>query len=203
MNIFKRAWLLFLRKMFYHQGNSSQEHIEMINETVTQLQELMTKSTSNDKIPMLDKILLPYGIPMGANKKGVLTHLGNFRISAHYDLSIPMGHLYKIYFIKMRFDRLCANTQFHLLNNQLYLAKTDFSTRLNSHQYESFLKGFIGTDHHPDKYTGIIIPYYMRDIQSNLLRIHNPLGYLSVIYYSGNRKLQTQVESILKQQIFN
>ena len=185
--------------MFYHHGNCSHENIEIMNTTVTHLQELMIKSVSKDKIPIHDEILLPYGIPMGASKKEVITHLGNFRISDHYDLSILMGHFYKIYFIKMQFDHLCMLTQFHLLDNQLYLTRTDFSTRLNSNQYEYFLNGFIGIDYHLDRYTGVL-PYYIKDKQSTLLRILNPKGYPSVTYYSGDQKLQAKIENIIKQQ---
>ena len=99
----------------------------------------------------------------------------------------------------MQFDHLCMLTQFHLLDNQLYLTRTDFSTRLNSNQYEYFLNGFIGIDYHLDRYTGVL-PYYIKDKQSTLLRILNPKGYPSVTYYSGDQKLQAKIENIIKQQ---
>jgi len=199
MNDFKIRWILFLKKIFANTDRVSTEHLDLLNKTMAQLHELVRKSQSKDKIPLLKEILLPYGIPMGINNSEVLKRLRNHRILSQYDLSVEMNHRYKVYFVKMWFNPLCLDVQFHLIDNQLYLSKTKFLTRLNSQQYECFLNGFIGLDYHLDRYSGIL-PYYLADEQSNLLRIHNSKGYPSVTYYSGDKKVQTKIESIVKQQ---
>jgi hypothetical protein len=110
-----------------------------------------------------------------------------------------MKHLYKVYFGKLWVNNLSLIAQFHLIDNYLYLSRTDFSTRLNDNQYEYFLNGFIGLDYHLDRYSGIL-PYYVKDEQSTMLRILNPKGYPSVTYYSGDKKVQTKIETIIKRQ---
>jgi hypothetical protein len=193
------GWSQFFKKMFFYPDRTSSEHADLLSETMVQLQELVRKSQSKDKIPLLEEILLPYGMPMGSNNREVLKLLRNFKIHSQYDLSVQMSHLYKVYFVKMWFNHLSLRVQFHLIDNQLYLARTKFSTRLNSNQYENFLNGFLGLDYHLDKYTGIL-PYFVKDQQSTLIRIHNSKGYPSVTYYSGDKKVQTKVEAILKHQ---
>lgn len=188
-----------LKRMISRPNQSSLEHIELKNGIVSQLQELVKKSLSKDKTPILEEILLPYGMPMGINNQQVLKFLRNYKIFAQYDLSIEMNHRYKVYFVKMWFNQLSLIVHFHLIDNQLYLSKTEFLTRLNSNQYECFLNGFLGLDYHLDKYIGIL-PYFVKDQQSTLIRIHNSIGYPSVTYYSGDKKVQTKIESIVKQQ---
>lgn len=193
------GWSQFLKKMFFYPDRTSSEHADLLSETMVQLQGFVKKSQSKDKIPCLEEILFPYGMPMGINNREVLKLLKNFKIHSQYDLSFQINHLYKVYFVKMWFNHLSLIVQFHLIDNQLYLVRTEFLTRLNSNQYECFLNGLIGTDHHLDKYTGIL-PYFVKDQQSTLVRIHNPKGYPSVTYYSGDKKVQTKIESIVKQQ---
>lgn len=188
-----------LKRMISRPNQSSLEHIELKNGIVSQLQELVKKSLSKDKTPILEEILLPYGMPMGINNQQVLKFLRNHKIFAQYDLSIEMNHRYKVYFVKMWFNQLSLDVQFHLIDNQLCLSRTEFLTRLNSNQYECFLNGFLGLDYHLDKYIGIL-PYFVKDQQSTLIRIHNSKGYPSVTYYSGDKKVQTKIESIVKQQ---
>lgn len=197
MNKFKIGWILFLKKMFFYPNRVSSEHTVLWSETMTQLQEFVKRSQSKDKMPFLEENLLPYGMPMGINDREVLKFLRNFKVLSQYDLSVQMNHLYQVYFVKMRFIELSLIVQFHLIDNQLYLSRTEFLTRLNSHQYECFLDRFIGLDHHLDSYTGIL-PYYVKDSQSTLLRIHNSKGYPSVTYYSGDKKVQTKIENIIK-----
>jgi len=199
MNNFKNGWVLFLKKMFPNPERISSEHTDLLNETMTQLQEFVRKSQLKDKIPLFEDILLPYGMPMGTNNREVLNFLRYFKISSQYDLSIQMNHIYEVYFVKMWFNHLSLIVQFHLIDNQLYLSRTEFLTRLSSSQYERFLNGFIGLDYHLDKYTGIL-PYFVKDQQSSLLRIHNSKGYPSVTYYSGDKKVQTKIATIIKQQ---
>ena len=185
--------------MSFYPDCTSGEHVDLLRETMVLLQELVKNSLSKDKIPLLEEILLPYGMPMGIDNRQVLKFLRNYRIFAQYDLSVKMNHRYKVYFVKMWFNHIQLIAQFHLIDNKLYLSRTNFSTRLNSNQYECFLNGFIGTEPHLDKYTGIL-PYFVKDQQSTLIRIHNSKGYPSVTYYSGDKKIQTKVEDILKHQ---
>ncbi|BBE16240.1 hypothetical protein AQPE_0377 [Aquipluma nitroreducens] len=193
------GWSQLLKRMSFYPDCTSSEPVDLLGGTMFLLQELVKKSLSKDKTPLLEEILLPYGMPMGINNQQVLKFLRNYKIFAQYDLSIEMNHRYKVYFVKMWFNQLSLDVQFHLIDNQLYLSKTEFLTRLNSNQYECFLNGFLGLDYHLDKYIGIL-PYFVKDQQSTLIRIHNSKGYPSVTYYSGDKKVQTKIESIVKQQ---
>ncbi len=193
------GWFDFFKKKIFYLDCTSSEHTDLLIGTMVHLQKFVKISQSNDKIPLIEEILLPYGMPMGINNRQVLRFLKNYKIFAQYDLSIEMNHRYKVYFVKMWLSNLSLIVQFHLIDNQLYLSRTDFLTRLNSNQYECFLNGFIGTEYQLDKYTGIL-PYFVKDQQSTLIRIHNSKGYPSVIYYSGDKKVQTKIESIAKQQ---
>ncbi len=194
MNIFKKAWI-----QFFYSDRIPREHADLLDETMAQLQEFERKSHLKDKISIVKEVLTPYGMPMGINNRQVIVLLRNYKVFSQYDLSIKMNHRYKVYFVKMWFNHLQLIAQFHLIDNQLYLSRTNFLTRLNSNQYECFLNGFIGTDSSLDKYTGIL-PYFVKDQQSTLIRIHYLKGYPSVTYYSGDKKIQTKVEDILKHQ---
>jgi len=199
MNIFRRVCILFFKRKSSYPDYVSREHPDLLSETIALLQEFVGKSQSKDKIPLFEEILSPYGMPMGINNRQVLKLLGNYKICAQIDLSIELNHRYMVYFVKMRFNQLYLNVQFHLIDNRLCLSRTKFLTRLNSNQYESFLNGFLGLGCHLDKYTGIL-PCFVKDQQSTLIRIHNSKGYPSITYYSGDKKVQTKIESIVKQQ---
>ncbi len=198
----ENRFLLLIKKMLSKPHNYSYEHLDLLNKMWPLLSDLVAISNSGVDIPKLNEVLMPMGIPLGTNKKDMIKHIGISRICSRHDFSVSKKNIYSLYSVYTGFDQWRLNTQFHLLDDQLYMVKTDFLTQLSSNLYECFLNGFIGPEYNLNKYTGIL-PYYMKDTQSNLLQVHNPLGYPTVTYYTGNTKLQSKIEFMLKQKTLN
>lgn len=182
MNKVQSSCLLFLKRYICSPVNYSRKHQDLLHESILRIKDLANKSFAIEKIPDVDGIFSPYGICFGCNQKSLLNHLSHFKITAKYDLSITMNCLYVVYFIDVKIDHLNLVSQFHLLNNQFYLSRTDFLTQLYPGQSSRLIKEVLGNETRTKENIGIL-PYYARDSQSCLLRVHNPLGYPSLIYY--------------------
>ena len=202
MNSFRRSCVLFAKKYVSAPVNREGRHYSLLCKTWLQLQEMVQVSLAGKTIPEAADDFSPYGFSLGCPHKNVLQRLGRFRISDRYDLSVSMNRLYKVYFVEMHIDKLHMVSQFHVLNDELYLSRTDFLTRLFPFQYEKMVKEIAGEKIYTDVNVGIH-PFYIRDKQPCLLRLHNPLGYPSLMYYREGTLDKQAVSVPVTQKLFS
>lgn len=144
---------------------------------------------------ILDEEFYPYGIKLGANLKEISRQRKRLNISAEYDFSDEAGLPYQVSFIDFQFEETHLVIQLHFIKKKLYLARIDFMKQLLSNKFEKLFYHLTGISIDANSTMGVR-PFHIKDEQHNLLRIHNPMGYPSLMYYSSDVQIQKLVEKI-------
>ncbi|WP_423127251.1 hypothetical protein [Gaoshiqia sp. Z1-71] len=157
--------------------------------------DLINHSWMEGQKVIMDEEFCPYGIKLGANQKEISRQRLKFNISAEYDFSDEAGLPYQVSFVDFQHGETHLVIQLHFIDKRLFLARIDFMKQLLFHRYEKLVFQLTGICPDKDSIIGIL-PFYIKDEQHNLLRIHNPMGYPSLMYYSSDAQIQKLVEKI-------
>ena len=180
-----------------HQYKFSEKHQVMFRHALKSLTQLTDRTGNLADIPKIDNTFSPYGLDFGCGQKEILSKIKYFKKINSYYLSTRLNCLYKVYFVDISIENLSFTGQFHLINDHFFLAHTSFTRPLFAIQYERLLKGLIGYETIPGEMLGVL-PCYLRDTNSCLLKIHNYTGYPSFSYYLECNQIKAKMMAMLE-----